>query len=83
MNYFPKSVFFLLTLLVAGDAHTVLKEPSLNQNVEMAENLDLSVELLAKFHSWAGEHEKSYSSDEEKVQRLKVWMENDGTWNTR
>lgn len=80
MNYFPKAVFFLLALVAPVGAHTVLRDTGVNAIVEEMENLDLSVELMAKFHSWAEEHDKSYDSHDEKLRRLKVWVENDGTY---
>ena len=78
MNYFPKSVFFLLALVAPVGAHTALAGTGINARVEEVEKLELSVELVAKFHSWADEHEKSYGSDEEKMKRLQIWIENDG-----
>jgi len=67
-----------LQLLGSANAHQVLKEPALNVNVEEAANLGLSVELMAKFHAWSDYHEKSYESHEEKMKRLKIWVQNDG-----
>ena len=81
MKYlFPKLAFFLLSSCAPTVAHQVLKEPSLNQHVEAAENLGLSVELMAKFHSWAEYHDKTYESHEDKMERLKIWVQNDGTF---
>jgi hypothetical protein len=37
-----------------------------------------AVQALAKFASWADEHGKAYHSEEERSERLLVWMENDG-----
>lgn len=73
----PKIAFFLLSSTGAAMAHEVLKEPGLNKNIEEAENLELSVELLSKFHSWADYHGKSYDTHEEKMERLAIWVEND------
>ncbi|CAB9499922.1 Senescence-specific cysteine protease SAG39 [Seminavis robusta] len=69
MNYFPKSVFFLLALVAAPSVAT-------NEGLEVAEHLELGVELMAEFHSWVDEHEKSYDSHEEKLKRLQIWVEN-------
>lgn len=77
MMYFPKSALFLLAFAAPVSAHTVLKDTGLNARVEEMENLELSVELMAKFHSWTKEHDKSYDSHEEKMKRLQIWMEND------
>lgn len=68
---------FLLLSGGAVTAHQVLKEPTLNANVEEMENLELSVELMAKFRSWQEYHGKEYDDHEERMKRLKVWIEND------
>ena len=73
MNYFPKSVFFLLAFLAPASATS-----GSNAHVVEMENLELSVELMSKFHSWVEEHDKSYDSHEEKMKRLMIWVENDG-----
>ena len=78
MNYFPKSVFFLLALASAS-AHKVLVEPGMNAHVEEMENLGLSIQLMTKFRSWSEDHGKSYESHSEEMKRLKIWVENDGT----
>lgn len=39
----------------------------------------LSVELMAKFKSWSDYHGKSYESHDEKMKRLQIWLDNDGT----
>lgn len=75
MNYFPKIAFLLLAATGSASAHQVLKDSSVG--VQEMENLELSVELMAKFHSWVGEHDKSYKTPEEKSERLQVWMAND------
>lgn len=41
---------------------------------------ELSTEILTKFHHWVTFHGKFYDSHEEKLRRLQVWLENDGTW---
>ena len=73
MNYFPKSVFYLLALVAPVSANS-----GINAHVEEMHHLELSVELMSKFHSWVEEHDKSYDSHEEKMKRLKIWVENDG-----
>ena len=78
MNYFPKLAFFLLA--ASGSAHQVIQDKSLNVNVEEMANLELSVELMAKFHEWVGEHEKSYGSPQETMDRLKIWIANNGAY---
>ena len=86
MNYFPKFTFFLLassTACSSSSAHQVLKDETMNAKVEEMANLDLSVELVAQFHAWVDEHEKVYETQEEKMERLKVWIANDGTYNSR
>jgi len=78
MTYFPKSVFFLLALVVPTSAHTVLKDAGIhNDHVVEMENLELSVKLMTKFRSWAVEHDKSYDSHEDEMERLEIWVEND------
>ena len=77
MNYFPKFAFFLLVSSAVG-AHQVLQDDGMNAKVEEMANLDLSVELVAQFHAWVDEHEKVYETEHEKMERLKVWMANDG-----
>jgi len=90
MNYFPKFAFLLLATTTgasvsvsAASSTVVLKQQdniSNNARIAEAENLELSVELLAQFHAWTEEHDKTYENDEEKRNRLKVWMANDGTF---
>jgi C1A family cysteine protease len=73
--------FAFLFVLAAGAtpafSHEVLKEPTLNHNIEEMENLELSMDLMEKFRSWADFHEKTYDSHEEKMKRLQIWIEND------
>ena len=71
MNYFPKSVFLLLSLVV-GNSHAE------QGHAMVVEKLEASVELMAKFHSWTEEHAKSYDTHDEKLKRLQIWIENDG-----
>jgi hypothetical protein len=71
MNYFPKSVFFLLAFVVSS-SHAV------KEHVIAVDHLEASVEVMSKFHSWTAQHEKSYDSHDEKMKRLRIWVENDG-----
>lgn len=71
MNYFPKSVFFLLAFVAPAHSATM------DVRMEEVENLKVGVELMAKFHSWSEEHDKTYDSHEEKMKRLQIWVEND------
>lgn len=41
----------------------------------------LSFELMAKFQHWTLFHQKEYDSHEQKMERLRIWLENDGTYN--
>jgi Cathepsin propeptide inhibitor domain (I29) len=78
MNYFPKSVFFLLAFVAPVGAYNAAAESDLNLRMEEVEHLSVGVELMAKFHSWTEEHDKTYDSHEEKLKRLQIWVENDG-----
>ena len=40
----------------------------------------VSVELMAAFRSWSDDHGKDYDSHEEKMKRLRIWLNNDGTF---
>lgn len=74
MMNFPKSIFFLLALVAPAAA---APEVLMNARVGEMQNLELSVEVMAKFHSWIHEHGKSYGTHEEKSKRLRIWAEND------
>lgn len=39
----------------------------------------LSVEIFQKFKNWMDFHAVSYATSEEQQERLKIWMQNDGT----
>jgi hypothetical protein len=42
------------------------------------DNEQLSSSMLM-FRSWADHHDKEYASEEEALDRLKIWMDNHGT----
>ena len=44
----------------------------------MAEESHLSAELMAKFQHWMTFHGKDYDSHDQRIERLRVWMDNDG-----
>jgi hypothetical protein len=77
--FFSRSVFCLL-VLGAASANKMLQHPVVNEHVLEAENLELSVELMSRFHSWVEFHDKKYDSHEEKMKRLKIWIQNDGAY---
>jgi hypothetical protein len=44
----------------------------------VTEESHLSVELMTKFQHWMTFHGKDYDSHDERSERLRVWIENDG-----
>jgi hypothetical protein len=40
----------------------------------------LSVELMSKFKGWVDFHQKMYDSHDNKMERLNIWLNNDGTY---
>ena len=41
--------------------------------------LDVTLEATAKFNDWVEAHGKEYDTQQEKLTRLQIWLENDGT----
>lgn len=79
MMLFSKTAFFFLAMGAANAANPVLTEPTLkNHAIKEMEHLELSVELMSKFRSWVEYHDKTYDSHDEKMKRLKIWVQNDG-----
>jgi hypothetical protein len=40
----------------------------------------LTVELMGKWKLWTDAHGKTYESHEKKMERLQVWLDNNGTY---
>jgi hypothetical protein len=51
---------------------------SVSSAVFASEEQPLSVELMTKFQHWTQFHQKEYESHEQKMERLRIWLENDG-----
>jgi len=68
--------FLLSSALIcfSNASNTHLREPKTPHNI--AEDSPL-LEHMSKFHSWMEYHQKQYSNHDEKIQRLKTWIEND------
>jgi hypothetical protein len=49
-------------------------------NVQQGEAGGLSVELMSAFKGWTEAHGKLYENHDEKMERLQVWIDNDGTY---
>lgn len=66
-----------LFLLGVASGNQLREMPAPASTVEEVEGISLSSELMGKFHSWMEYHGKEYSSQEEKLHRLRTWVEND------
>jgi cathepsin L len=79
MKYHFTSFSLLFTLLVSSanaTTHPHLREPSKPETANVGD-AELLVKHMAKFHTWMEFHEKQYSDHDEKMQRIKTWIEND------
>jgi hypothetical protein len=45
-----------------------------------SEAVGLTVELMGKWKLWTDAHGKTYESHEKKMERLQVWLDNNGTY---
>lgn len=48
-------------------------------NVQDGAEGGLTLELMQKFQKWTAFHGRQYDSHEEKMKRLQIWIDNDGT----
>jgi hypothetical protein len=78
---FASRTFTLLCILSSVPGSTIaggLGADSKGNAVSVSSSV--SVELMASFQNWADFHGKEYDSYEEKIQRLQIWLDNDGTY---
>jgi hypothetical protein len=69
---FVKSISLLAVCLSGIASGTSLRA----SDVEDLSSLEVQMPL---FHTWTETHSKEYTTEEEKMERLKVWMANNGT----
>ena len=48
-------------------------------SLRASEEPELSSNVLSAFENWATKFDKFYSSEEEKLERIKIWFHNHGT----
>jgi hypothetical protein len=65
-----KNILLVLTAITSANA------------LKVAEGSEggLTVELMSKWKLWTDAHGKKYESHEKKMERLQVWLDNNGTY---
>jgi C1A family cysteine protease len=76
---FPRSVIALLflsgTVVAAGGVSLRSLQSNINNNDDGNNNM-VSLETVSLFRSWAESHDKEYTTEEEAMERLRIWLEN-------
>ena len=77
---FTRSLTFLLTFIAASTAADVSSSSSSLRSSVITDEKIQNLESVSLFRAWADIHDKIYSTKEEMMNRLQIWLDNHGTF---